>query len=129
MNINFVRQSLVVVALVSGFSLVSAAKAVASVEDGGKIYEAKCSKCHGKTGEGDGKSAKKLDTKPTKFSDAATFTDKKKTPELTPDARLALAIKKGGEAVKQSKEMDAFADLTDAQIADVVAYLKTLVKK
>ena len=36
-----------------------------SIQQGGKIYQARCAGCHGKTGQGDGPFAKNLDPKPS----------------------------------------------------------------
>ena len=97
-----------------------------------QTYESKCLKCHGATGEGDGKSAKKLDTNPGSFADPKTWTDKKGL-DMSPEERMFKAIKSGGDSVKETKEMDAYgsgtdANFTDEQVKDMVEYLKTFRK-
>ena len=105
----------------------SVARADADAAKGKELYDSKCAKCHGKSGAGDGKSARALNTKPTAFNEAKPFTDKKDL-DMTPEARMAKAIKEGGQAVKESKEMDAYPDFTEQQIQDLLAYIKTLSK-
>jgi len=88
-------------------------------EKGKPIYSAQCVTCHGKTGDGNGPVGKALNPRPTDF----------KKGDLAPDERLFKAIRKGGKSVGLSKDMDAYPALTDQQIWDVIAYIKTLVKK
>jgi|ERR1035437_3845300 mono/diheme cytochrome c family protein len=95
---------------------------------GQALYDSKCSKCHGKTGGGDGKSASKLDTKPTAFDDGKAFKDKKGL-ALSPEARMKKVIREGGEAAKMSKEMDSYPDLSDQQINDLFDVLKSFAKE
>ena len=114
------------ICLVSVLSVINA-YAAGNPENGKTLYDAKCAKCHGKTGAGDGKSAKALNTQPTAFNVPVTYTDKKKL-DISPDERLAKAIREGGQAVQQSKEMDAYPSYTDQEIQDILAYLKTLAK-
>ena len=92
-------------------------KADGNVDNGKALYEAKCLKCHGKSGEGDGKSAKALNTQPTDF-----------TKKLSSDAQLFKAIKQGGQSVGLSKEMPDFPGLSDQEVNDTIAYIKTFVK-
>ena len=87
--------------------------------DGKELYEAKCAKCHGATGDGSGRSGRSLKHKPTKFNDAA---DLKKIS----DDDMFKSIKSGGEAVGQSKEMEGFPSLKDDQIKELIPYIKTL---
>ena len=121
------KKSIFLTFVLSASAFAISSHAAPNVENGKTLYDAKCAKCHGKTGGGDGKSAKALNTTPTKFNDPTTFTDKKKL-EITPDERMAKAIKEGGEAVKQSKEMDKFPSYSDQDIQDILAYIKTFAK-
>ncbi len=91
----------------------------ASADRGKEIYGESCAKCHGKSGEGDGRAGKSLEHKPT------AFTDKSK---LATDDKLFKATKEGGKAVGQSSDMEGFPKLSDDQIHDVVAYIKTFAK-
>ncbi|MGK5084193.1 cytochrome c [Bdellovibrionota bacterium FG-1] len=91
------------------------------------FYAEKCAKCHGKEGKGDGRSAKKLNKTPTDFADGKAFTEKKGL-DMSPEDRMIKAIKEGGPAVKQGKEMDKFDDLKPEEVKALVEYLKTFKK-
>jgi mono/diheme cytochrome c family protein len=85
------------------------------------LYDDKCAKCHGADGDGNGRGGRSLKHKPTVFKDKAAM-------EKVTDEELFKSIKQGGEAVKQSKEMEAYPSLTDDQIKGLIAYIKTLAK-
>ena len=99
----------------------------ASAETAKETYDAKCAKCHGDTGKGDGKTALKLSIqdKMPDFSSATAFTDKKKS-ALAPEERMAMSIKEG---VVGDKSMKAYKEYTDAEIKGLVDYLKTFSAK
>jgi len=95
-------------------------RAVAANEDSGKAtYVESCAKCHGNSGAGDGRAGRSLEHKPTPFNDKS---------KLSPDEKLFKATKEGGKAVGQSGEMEGFPKLSDDQVRDVIAYIKTLAK-
>jgi high-affinity iron transporter len=79
------------------------------------LYADKCTACHGTGGKGDGPAGKYLNPKPVDFASSL----KGKT-----DDWIAKAIKAGGGAVGESTVMPAFADLSDDQVKQLVAYLK-----
>ena len=80
------------------------------------LYDEKCAKCHGLTGKGDGKKAKTLKKKPR------DYTDKVKMAEFT-DQELIDQTKEG------KKPMPSYGSgrnqLTDAQIADLITYIRS----
>ncbi|MFQ5457730.1 MAG: c-type cytochrome [Myxococcota bacterium] len=80
------------------------------------LYEKKCAKCHGLTGKGDGKKGKTLKKKPR------DYTDKEKMAEFT-DQELIDQTKEG------KKPMPSYGSgkrkLSDEQIADLIAYIRT----
>lgn len=81
-----------------------------------KIYADKCLKCHGETGKGDGPKADTLETK------ARDYTNKKEMAKFT-DADLIRITKDG------KKPMPGYATkLSDQEIADVIAYIRTFAK-
>ena len=91
----------------------------AAFADGASTYAAMCASCHGATGGGDGVAAVALPTAPANFQDAAFWSARD-------DATVARAIKEGGAAIGRSPLMAPFgAALSDAQIAEMVTYLKT----
>ena len=94
----------------------------AAFAGGAETYAATCASCHGAAGAGDGAAAAALPVKPADFS-AAAFWDSRD------DATVFKAIKEGGPAVGKSPMMAPFgASLNDAQITELVDYMKTLKK-
>lgn len=88
----------------------------ADVTKGKKVYADKCVGCHGEKGKGDGPGAGMLSKKP------ADYTDKKAMSKLT-DADLKRTVKQG------KAPMPAWSMiLTDQEIDDVVAYIRTFSK-
>lgn len=90
----------------------------------GKVkYNTLCASCHGATGKGDGAAAAALNPRPRNFQDVAYMG--KKT-----DADLKKVIQKGGAAAGLSPLMPAWgASLTEQDIANVIAYIRSLGKK
>lgn len=78
-----------------------------------------CSTCHGPAGKGDGPAAAALNPKPANFTDPAFWAART-------DDQVKKAIKGGGPAVGKSPSMPPNPAMTDAQLAEMVAYLKTL---
>jgi cytochrome c len=106
-------------------SSLSSAKPI--IEKGKTIYMNRCQKCHGTTGEGDGPSAEFLSVKPASFKEGKMFIDKEGI-DMEPEDRIAMVIRKGGPSAKKSKLMQAYPDLSDQEIQDVIGFLKTLKK-
>lgn len=94
------------------------------VEDGERVYKGGCIACHGAEGKGAPESStvfKRTDTWPD-FTDCAGT-----TPE--PNGNWKAAIVHGGPSRGLSQIMPAFGDLlTDAQINDVMAYMRGFCK-
>lgn len=104
-----------IVLLVGAILLITIAPAHAQ-GDGAALYKAKCAMCHGPDGKGDTAMGKTL-----KVRDLASQDVQKQT-----DAQLATVIHDGAANGK----MPAYKDkLSDAQIKDLVAFIRTLAKK
>jgi high-affinity iron transporter len=88
---------------------------------GEALYKARCVTCHGAAGAGDGPAGKVLKDKPKDWTKGEGLKG------LT-DQQLYDSIKKGGKAVGKSPAMIAFPGLSDAEIQNVIAYIKTLAK-
>jgi len=90
-----------------------------NVEAGGKLYQTRCSPCHGPDGKAATPTAQALTPKPRDHTDGAYMN------QLSND-HLAKVIKNGGPAVGKSPIMPAHTDLNDQQIEDVIAFVRTL---
>ena len=109
----------VVAAIVLGGAAASAADLNAAKEN----YTTFCVKCHGASGKGDGPSAATLKTRPRDFTDCDRMA------KISDDVMFT-AIKEGGEAAGLSKDMPPWKQgLEDAEIHDLVAYVRTFCKK
>jgi mono/diheme cytochrome c family protein len=87
---------------------------------GRAVFQHYCQTCHGETGAGDGFNAYNLDPHPRDLS-APAFQKAKS------DADLTDAIRRGGSGVGLSALMPPWGHtLSDRQIADLVAYLRSL---
>lgn len=85
-------------------------------QTGKPIYVEHCMVCHGMSGKGNGPSGRKLDPKPTDFTKA-----------VANDDEWFKATRLGSKAVGKSTGMEGFSKkLSDEQIRDVLAYVKTL---
>lgn len=86
-------------------------------------YDLFCTACHGATGKGDGAAAAALNPKPRNFQDAAYMGKKS-------DVNLAKVIKQGGATVGLSPVMPPWgSSLNDQDVANVIAYIRSLAKK
>jgi mono/diheme cytochrome c family protein len=89
---------------------------------GKALYDANCVGCHGATGKGDGPAAVALNPKPGDMSNG-------KAMKALSDKFLFDIIKDGGAAVKKAPIMPASGKkLSDQQISDIVAYIRSLAK-
>ena len=117
------RMFVVALFVLGGLVLVDADRSAAQDPQAGeKIYKLQCSKCHGDSGAGDGKEAAKLKEKPHDWTagkgDLKTMDDKK----------MFDIISKGGPAVGKARTMPAYPKLSEADVKNVMAYVKTLGK-
>ena len=84
---------------------------------GRAIFQGRCSLCHGKYGEGDGRLAQIIKNPPP-FN---------LTLSRMPDAYLEMIISKGGEKMGRSPRMPPFGgDLSENDIKSVILFIKTL---
>lgn len=89
----------------------------ADLAAGKTVYDANCTACHGTLADGKGPAAMGLRPKPTDFTLATYWAAKT-------DTDVAAAIRAG----KPGTPMSAFTQLTDAQVNDIVGYLRSLAK-
>lgn len=110
-----------ILSFVAILSLTSVAAADATA--GKALFAQRCAMCHGDNGDGNGPLAATM-PEGQKPRNLAAGVNK----YATDDAKLTDLLKKGGMGVGLSPLMPAQSDLTDAQIADVVAFVNSLKK-
>jgi mono/diheme cytochrome c family protein len=90
------------------------------IERGKQTYGVYCANCHGPEGKGDGIAGQNLPIKPQNLTDGRIL-------NALPDHFLARLIAHGGQEVGLSPLMPNFKPfLSDLQISEVVAYVRTL---
>ena len=96
---------------------------------GAETYRLFCETCHGATGVGDGPGAVGIDPPPRDFSQGEFVFDANGNGTKGEDEDLAMVIAQGAGAFGGNMLMTPWAGaLTNEQIADVVAYIRTLKK-
>lgn len=93
---------------------------------GKKIYDINCVSCHGSTGKGDGPVGAALNPPPRDFSKGAFKFDTDKDGKTGTDADLSNVIKNGAGAYGGSPLMAPWATLSDADISNLIAYIRSL---
>jgi cytochrome c oxidase cbb3-type subunit 3 len=92
----------------------------ADASHGKLLYQTYCTQCHGITGTGKGINAAQLPVQPRDHTNRSEMAARS-------DADLFKAIKHGGQAVNKSILMPNWdGNLSDAEINDLVAYLRQL---
>jgi mono/diheme cytochrome c family protein len=90
---------------------------------GQSLYEYYCYLCHGKTGNADDFNSYSLTTPPAKFADATFMA-------MLSNTQIQTVIKGGGPSLDLSPQMPTWGGvLTDKQVDDVIAFIRTLSKK
>jgi mono/diheme cytochrome c family protein len=109
------------IAALMALAVLSASAASAQdKEEGKKLYVTYCSSCHGDSGKGDGPAAASLPVKPANHTDGNVM-------NKMSDKTLVDIISKGGQAAGKSAFMPAWgASLREKQIADILAYLRSI---
>lgn len=93
--------------------LISAVASAGNAAAGQTVYAANCTSCHGRAGNGKGPAAIALKPKPPDFTAPAWWAGKT-------DAQIAASIRSG----RPGTSMTAFTQLPDADVANLVAYLR-----
>ena len=85
-----------------------------------------CWTCHGNEGKGDGPASAPLDPKPRNLAEGSFKFDANGDGTAGDDEDLLLIIKNGPAQYGGSNAMPYFKHLTDEQINDMVAYIRSL---
>ena len=118
----YIRKSMITLGfvwLITSMWIVQNAMGTANVETGGKLYQARCSPCHGPDGKAATPTAQALTPKPRDHTDGAYMNH-------LSNEHLAKVIKNGGPSVGKSPIMPAHPDLNDQQLEDVIAFVRAL---
>ena len=115
------------VALASLVVWLAPATAIAGDAEAGKTtYTVNCVPCHGETGKGDGPVGAVLQPPPRDLSGGDFVFDTDDDGQKGTDADLKAVISKGGAAFGGSPLMAPWPMLSDADIDNVIAYIRTL---
>ncbi|HVN64127.1 MAG TPA: cytochrome c [Candidatus Binataceae bacterium] len=119
-----IKQSLVSAAAIAMAMVAVPAFAAGNVAAGATIVTSKCVGCHGSTGAGDGPELQMLNV----TNPPIPWTNKAQMSQLNDDY-LSKIINGGGGSVGKSPLMPPFkGKLSDQQISDVIAYIRSLAK-
>ena len=114
-----VKITILAVTVAFGFALVASQSWAGDAAKGEKVFKANCVVCHGDKGDGKGAAAAALTPKPRNFTDANEM-------KGIDDARIHKSLMEG----RPGTAMVSFAKtLSAGDIDDVIAYVKTLLKK
>lgn len=107
-----------------GLMAASSMSSRAAVDAGARIFQQKCARCHGASGKGDGPDLARLHADATPDD----WTDKETNREMS-DVLIVSMITKGGQANGKSSIMPSFGGkLNDRQVAELVAFIRSLPK-
>jgi mono/diheme cytochrome c family protein len=95
---------------------------------GKTTFTTNCATCHGEGGKGDGPLGAALTPPPRDFTKAEFKFDTDKDGKPGTDADLKSVIQKGAGAFGGSPLMAPWPAFTDAEIANVIAYIRTFHK-
>ena len=105
-----------------------AASAAGDAAKGKVLFETNCASCHGTSGKGDGPVGAALQPPPRDFTKAEFKFDTDKDGKTGTDADLMNIVKNGAAAYGGSPLMAPWGHLSDSDIQNVVAYVRTLKK-
>ena len=108
------------------FVIPATALAGGNATEGKKTYDQLCGICHGLTGAGDGSAGSAIDPPPRNFNLGEFKFDADKDGVTGTDEDLFIVITKGGAAFGGNPVMVPWLTLSDAEVADLIAYIRTL---
>lgn len=114
---------------IAGIALLAAGAAQADAAAGKAMFvKTNCNSCHGMEGKGDGPVAAALDPKPRNYTVGDFKFDADKDGTVGSDTDLALVIKNGAASYGGSAMMMPNPTLSDADIKQLIAYIRSLKK-
>ena len=109
-------------------ALLAPLAASADAAAGKALFTTNCASCHGDGGKGDGPVGKSLNPPPRDFTKAEFKFDTDKDGKAGTDADLKNVIHNGAMKFGGSPLMAPWPAFTDAQLADLIAYIRTFHK-
>ena len=110
-----------------GALLLAAGPALAGDAEAGKgPYVANCASCHGLQGKGDGPVGVAIEPRPRDFSQAEFKYDTDGDAVTGSDADLRNVIRNGAAKYGGSPLMAPWSTLSDADVTNVIAYIRSL---
>ena len=117
----------ILILIATTFSLALAGAAHADAAKGKEVFvKTNCNSCHGMTGKGDGPVAAALDPKPRDYTKGDFKFDADGDGKAGTDADISMVIKNGAAAYGGSAMMMPNPTLSDADLALLVAYIRSL---
>ena len=107
---------------------VPAAASAGDAAAGKTIFDINCTTCHGMLGKGDGVLSAALDPKPRDLSSGEFKFDTDNDGKTGTDVDLKNVITQGAMAFGGSPLMAPWPALADSDVANVIAYIRTLSK-
>jgi len=127
-NVLLGNASLVMVGLALAVAPI-AASAAGDATKGKALFETNCATCHGVSGKGDGPVGIALpEPKPRDFTKAEFKFDTDKDGKMGTDADLVNVVKTGAAAYGGNPLMAPWAQLPEADIVNIIAYVRTFHK-
>ena len=108
------------------FLVTSLSASAADPAAGKTLYASTCQSCHGQAGEGDGPAMADAYPKPRDFALAAYKFDTDADWTRGSDADLANVIRNGPQTYGGSTLMPPWPGLSDAEVANLIAYIRAL---
>lgn len=105
--------------LISTGALLAQPSLAADAAAGEAKFKQMCATCHGPSGHGDGPASASLNPQPRNLSDSEWQAS-------VDDEHIRTVITKGGPAVGLSPMMTAFGHLSDEDVDNLVAYIRSL---
>jgi mono/diheme cytochrome c family protein len=113
-------------ALILALASLPSATWAADAAAGKTVFDANCSSCHGTSGKGDGPVGSALNPPPRDFTKGNFAFDADGDGTKGSDADLKLVIQKGAMAFGGSALMAPWPTLTDEQVDDIIAHIRSL---